>query len=326
MKNRVLILKSDNDDFEKVFIKGFRQAGIDCHPIYKKTGRAGYYLRVLWNQYLNLPYKSLTYGDWKDTLDQYDTVILFDRILSWDILKFIKRKNPHLRLIAWYWNPVDGSISLPDPSYGAEVWSFNPTDCAVHSLKFNTQFYFQASNSNFQKSGALKAESGHPEKLSGKPVAFFAGVDKGRAKEIIHLGDCLKKADAKLDFSIISDKNSSADPESSSCYRSEKMAYGEILDRIRKADLLVDVPQAGQNGLTLRVLEAQFYHKKLLTTNPSVKDCCFYHPANILIMQEKTTLSELETFLHLPCNTESFEKADYYSIPNWLERFNEGAV
>lgn len=318
MNNEILILKSDKDDFEKEFIDLFIDAGYDCQPIYKPAGTVGYYLRVLWNKYLNLPFKSLTYGYWKKNLSAYKTVILFDRILSWDIIRFLKKEDPDLRVIVWYWNPVDRTIALPNPEYGGELWTFDPADQQKYGMHLNTQFFRKPHW--YADSFADSAQKGEGHRI------FFAGSDKGRAEEVLRIIRMLEKMGVEPDVSIIEDKTTSKIPEIQSWYQSELIPYSQMLQRVGQASILLDVPQKGQRGITLRTLEAQFFMKKLITTNEAVQNCCFYHPDNILILKNDTSAAELKSFIETPCNTEAFHKAEFYDIPSWISRFDEGEI
>lgn len=59
----------------------------------------------------------------------------------------------------------------------------------------------------------------------------------------------------------------------------------EMDDLITVSRCILDSPQDGQLGLTIRVLEALGAKKKLITTNADVVNYDFYHPENIYIYQ-----------------------------------------
>lgn len=59
--------------------------------------------------------------------------------------------------------------------------------------------------------------------------------------------------------------------------------YEKIISIIKESKCIVDIPQNGQKGITLRVLEALFFRKKLYTTNTSICEYDFYDKDNVFI-------------------------------------------
>lgn len=97
---------------------------------------------------------------------------------------------------------------------------------------------------------------------------------------------------------------------------------GEEMDDIYKASRCVlDSAQAGQSGLTIRVIEALGAKKKLITTNEDVVNYDFYRPENIYVYKGEIDLDDV------------FFKAEYkevdqvvygkYSLRNWLKEIIE---
>lgn len=64
------------------------------------------------------------------------------------------------------------------------------------------------------------------------------------------------------------------------------ISYMEILELISQSRVIVDITKSNQVGITLRVLEAAFMGKKLLTNNKCVKELDFYNEKNMLIIDD----------------------------------------
>lgn len=79
---------------------------------------------------------------------------------------------------------------------------------------------------------------------------------------------------------------------------------------------ILDSPQAGQKGLTIRVLEALGAKKKLITTNEDVRQYDFYRPENIYIYQDKIDLEDV--FFSVPYQEIEPEIYEKYALRNWL--------
>ena len=82
------------------------------------------------------------------------------------------------------------------------------------------------------------------------------------------------------------------------------------------SECILDSPQAGQNGLTIRVIETMGAKKKLITTNPDIVNYDFYQPENIYVYEGNFDFSSpffSKAYVDLP--TDVYEK---YSLNNWL--------
>lgn len=91
----------------------------------------------------------------------------------------------------------------------------------------------------------------------------------------------------------------------------------EMDDLITASRCILDSPQAGQLGLTIRVLEALGAKKKLITTNADVKNYDFYRAENIYIYNGKIDLNNV--FFTAPYQELDDETYRKYSLNSWLK-------
>ena len=77
-------------------------------------------------------------------------------------------------------------------------------------------------------------------------------------------------------------------------FRCTKLQENERIYLFQHADIILDSPQNGQSGLTMRCIEAVCAGKKLITTNPGIKAYDFYRPENILVWEEMGEAEEGE--------------------------------
>lgn len=99
--------------------------------------------------------------------------------------------------------------------------------------------------------------------------------------------------------------------------RYKKLSFKEVVDLYNKSVAIVDIPENGQNGLTIRTIEALAMHKKLITTNERVKKYDFYNPEDIFVLsRESLILPEKEWY------NKSYSVSDEtiikYNIGSWL--------
>ena len=91
----------------------------------------------------------------------------------------------------------------------------------------------------------------------------------------------------------------------------------EMNEIYKESKCVLDSPQAGQLGLTIRVLEALGAKKKLITTNEDIVNYDFYRPENIYVYKDKFDLKA-------PFFTEEYQEIDKevykkYSLRSWLK-------
>ena len=80
----------------------------------------------------------------------------------------------------------------------------------------------------------------------------------------------------------------------------KQITYKRYLELQLDCRCVVDINQQGQQGLTLRPLEAVLYGKKLLSNNKSLKKHALFHSGNILIMDTEINAHDLANFMEKP--------------------------
>lgn len=96
----------------------------------------------------------------------------------------------------------------------------------------------------------------------------------------------------------------------------------ELNDIYCASKCVLDSPQDGQNGLTIRVLEALGAKKKLITTNEDVVNYDFYRPENIYVYSDKIDLNNIFFKTdYIDIDKEVYNK---YSLKNWLKEILGG--
>jgi hypothetical protein len=242
----------------------------------------------------NLPGKSVWLGDWENYIDDYNTVILADAGNTFNVIRYIHYRYPSKRIIIWYRNSVSASTSPTEEiKKYCEIWSFDKADCNKFGMRYNPQFY--AANKKYK---------------DHIPVydAYFIGQDKGRLKILMEMEAELKKQGLKTKFCIVG-------------VNSERKSYDTVLEDISKSRIIVDCQCDWQNGITLRPMEALFYHKKLITNNIEVVNADYYRPENIFIWGKDNPL-ELKQFTYSKYLPVSDEIIDNYDMSGWVRRFN----
>lgn len=132
-----------------------------------------------------------------------------------------------------------------------------------------------------------------PAGASARMRCFFLGRDKGRIGQITALAQRLQQAGCDTDFTVVRDSTSQG---SSPYYRDGEFDYTHSLACTQASDVVMDIVQQGQTGWTLRILEALYLNKKVITNNLHLRDAVFYNPARFFIIGHHEW-AQLDAFL-----------------------------
>lgn len=240
-----------------------------------------------------LPMKKIWIFPWECYLEKADTVILTDTGNVYAVAKYIHHKYPKKRIIIWYHNPIARTVKIENHARKyCEIWSFDKEDCEKYDLKFNPQFCMKC---------------GYVFENRVKQDIFFCGTDKGRLSALLRLEDMLHTKALTTKFMIAG-------------YNTNRISYGEMVENICVSKVIIDYNSKGQQGLTLRPIEALIYGKKLITNNQDIMTYDFYCKDNIFIL-EKDDEKNLYEFCNSPFQKISKKIVDKYTITGWIDNF-----
>lgn len=100
-------------------------------------------------------------------------------------------------------------------------------------------------------------------------------------------------------------------------FQTEKIPSNKLNGIIFESRCILDAPQAGQTGLTIRSIECLGAKRKLITTNCDIKKYDFYREENIYVFEGDVDINSkffTEKFIELP--EDIYEK---YSLRSWLK-------
>ncbi|HFR3278101.1 TPA: capsular biosynthesis protein CpsH, partial [Streptococcus suis] len=97
----------------------------------------------------------------------------------------------------------------------------------------------------------------------------------------------------------------------------DHLSSKEIADIINETEVVLDIQHPKQSGLTMRTIEMIGMNKKIITTNPMIRQYDFYNPNNILIIDRFDVEIDLSFFEspYQELQTEIYEK---YSLEQWI--------
>lgn len=305
---RTLVLYSNTSTYYFDRINGFE---LSIHAVYRdKNWMKNKFLSLL--RKVNSSLTFLFYGDWYKHIDDYDKIIVLDTPFSYDhrLLKNIARKAHRAKRFYYSWNIVRNEQlhkmeKEETEKYGFKFYCYDKGNCEKYDLQFNTIMYDET----------LRLPAATPEYDT-----CFLGFLKDRKVKMGKLYDAFQAAGLKARFVIV--KNAGVVEDMPFEYREKEVDYYEYLDMINRSKSILDITQQGQDGLSLRIMEAIFLNKKILTTNEYITKMDFYDPNNILVIRlGETSKEEILDFFNKPFHGYPEATREYYSFKAWVERF-----
>lgn len=253
------------------------------------------------------------YGSWYKRLSEFTKIIVFDAAWCLDsrLLENITKKNPQAERYIYSWNiSKNEEKTLRDRQTaslnGFQYYCYDRKECQKFHFHFNTIMY-------------------EPDlKLPVQPEQFdllFLGFVKDRKEKMVQIYDKFVQAGLCPKFVAI-DKTGDLKQVPFDVV-SNYVNYYDYLNLVSQSKCILDIAQEGQDGYSMRVMEALFFDKKLITTNSHIKDASFYNENNILIIEsESFSVKEVEAFYKKELIPYPASEKKYYSIYVWADRFN----
>ena len=237
----------------------------------------------------------------------YKTVVLFDTYAHYSEYahKIERTVSEDTRLILYLLNPAFFSDDYTKLSNRWEIWTFAKVDSERYGFRYGGTFY----------NPHLLKLTGKENRESKQTDVLFVGTDKGRKIYVNELENILTNEGIKCDFRIV-------DNFKSLFYTgySREVSYLDLCKLICNSKVILDVVQEGQYGLTLRIMEAILFGKKVITTNKYLaKDEDFSSNENIYIL-DKYNFRGLKSFILKPVIPYSENLKQKYSFYSWMER------
>lgn len=205
-------------------------------------------------------------------LQSSDAVIFNDSLLNKGINQYIIDSVNCYKVLLLR-NSVDEQYINKNCSNFDLIYDFEYKKSSNKKVKYHEQFF----PVGFNEVSKLNFSS----RTKDKPVFFFLGRDKGRSDAISMLADKLAERNFIVDFNIVKDNKITA---KSNYFIDKPLSYEENLKRSLSSDVIVDITQKNQCGWTLRILEALYFNKKIITNNIFILRSSIYSPKRIFIL------------------------------------------
>lgn len=252
---------------------------------------------------------------------KYDVVFLISgQSLSFDesMIAKIKETQPQAKFVLYQWDSLKNFPHIKSvQKYFDKCFSFDKRDCAENdNLTFLPLFYCRRyeeigrQNQEKYKYDFCFVGTAHPKKYK------FIKMMSEQLKSVYPNQFIYFFFPAPIVFFYRKLRN----PELRKAHYKEfhyvPLKGAEMDELFKDSRCVLDSPQAGQFGLTIRVLEALGAKKKLITTNEDIVNYDFYKPENIYIYDGFIDLDNV--FFQKPYLEVDQEIYKKYSLNYWL--------
>ncbi|MGM8361087.1 hypothetical protein ACSV4D_04125 [Flavobacterium sp. ARAG 55.4] len=314
-KKRLLFIAPDHYSFYKVILEGFiKYSDYEVHFIYSNKSENfkyknltqriyNFFLKKFIGRNIKHEYK-LKYFDLK--LNEYESYDLL-YINRPDILteeSLIKVTAKCKKSIVYYWDSfakIEGQFETL--KYFNKTYSFDKFDCEKYGTIKGHNFFYHEEND-----------------LEPEYDIFFFGTYDKRYNDLIQIIDCIKNQNLKVHSTLFSyDKNISKKTNHNNISFIHKIVpFNKAYIYNQNTKIILDIQHDTQVGLSFRPYEAMGLKKKLITTNPHIKDYDFYNQNNIFIWDKHTTEIP-KSFLETPYEDIDEEIYNKYKLENWVK-------
>lgn len=202
-------------------------------------------------------------------------IIIHAEWLSPETLNFCKLKSNEM--IAYHYDGIQRIPSIINTfKYFDKIYSYDKKDAKKYNLNFITNYIYEQ----------IEDVSFNEEKK-----AFNISSLDSRTPVLEKIAKVLENKNYPYEFMVVNLRQFNLYTRKIKTkikYLNKMVSRDQVLEKIKRSDLIVDIQRPEQTGLTFRVFEALGYHKKLITTNKDIINYDFYNPNNILIIDPES--------------------------------------
>jgi hypothetical protein len=266
----------------------------------------------------------ILFGD--NFVDELRKITHEDKVLIWDIPSIKTNIMLHQELdtdevMTFLWNPV---CSLYKSRFS--IWKFLHYKEKYHFL-YSTFDSYDARKHNmmllpqvFDLNHLRQFVNDNTEKAILYDVTFLAAL-KGREYEIYKTYERLKDEELIAFFYLFHPNTRIRIPEVLRNFlHTEKMLYDSYIKQASRSKAILEIVQKGQEGMSLRPLEALMLKKKLITNNLSMVNEKIYLPDNVYILNYPNKYHSIKEFLEAPYVEIPEELKNGHDIRVWMRQ------
>ena len=255
------------------------------------------------------------------TNTKYDYIfVLVGRGLVPELFGDFIKTQPQAKKIIYLWDDVARINNFHQiQQVFNKVYSFDKVDCEKYGFRFLPLFFLDKYRYKHEKKDIDFSCTGgwHSDRLE---ILDKLTQQYGREEYCWNIH--LSAARSQYLFKRLAGEIKGKRPEYLKFRQIPLCVNAEIL---KKSKIVIDMPYASQNGLSIRTLESLAAKTKLVTTNANVKQYDFYNPQNVCIIDRNNPVID-EEFVNTEWQEIQEEIVEKYSLENWIKTIFSEAV
>lgn len=245
----------------------------------------------------------------------YDIILVVNgQTLSSNFLKILKTSYSNAKMVLYVWDSLENRQGIVSNLCGFdEVFSFDSFDATYYGLRLRGLFY----SKGFER--PLDDEIDFHLSFVGTAHSDrYSVVTKLKASLASELS-CFWYLYLQAQWVLYAYR--AIDPSMSRAQSDEfyfvALSKADLHNVFSRSRAILDIEHPKQHGLTMRTFETIGANKKLITTNPQVRDYDFFNEQNILVIDRSNPMVSRE-FLessYVPIGPDIYHR---YSIEGWV--------
>ena len=243
-------------------------------------------------------------------------LVINGQTLSRSVLLYLKEKNPNAKFILYMWDSIENRPGIiHNFDLFDEKFSFDKKSAKRFGLKFRPLFY-----ENGEKSEVVECDGG------GYVMSFIGTAHSDRYAIIKSLSQKYSGQvffwymylQAPWVFWWYKLSNPAYVGARKNEFHYHPLTSQEMKTVLSQSDVIVDIENSMQVGLTIRTFDIMKAGKKMITTNQDVLNYDFYLFGNVHVI-DRLDPSVPEEFMSRMFTPYSSEILYFYSIDGWIE-------
>ena len=240
-------------------------------------------------------------------------LVINGQTLHRKVLKYIRSKYMPNSITLYMWDSMENRPSIKNslPVYD-RLFSFDPDSCRKYSMEFRPLFYSNEIRENTSDSCEFD-------------LAFIGTCHSDRF-QVLQL--IKKRIDVKrlfiylylqsyLVFFVYKYFFNKYPGVGKDYFKYQPLASKDAENVLKSTRILIDIEHPNQKGLTIRNIDYLTFGKKIITTNPEVKNYDFYESGNILVI-DRFDPKIPDSFISSPFIPYSEKMLYRYSITSFI--------
>lgn len=240
---------------------------------------------------------------------QDQILVLNPDVFDEETLAFIRKSTK--KMITFLYDNL-GRIPVQDKlHFFDKIYAFDDADIEKHGFERLT---------NYNYLPYFSQEKQQPK----TDILYITSFDKKRIEQLFALEKKFEELGLTSKIFVIGKKSwwyqlTSFFRKSSIIFRRKLIKHEELPNYYQDTKIIIDLMRKNQYGLSFRVFEAMAMEKKIITDNEKIQQYDFYHPQNILVLNEDFS-NLAQAFFETPYQPLPKEIYEKYTIEKWVEK------